>query len=124
MPRTQEAGKSLRVRGQPGLYKEFQNSQGYIEKQFSKNKQTTTKAILVITQDKTHSQLFRDNIVVYKEKPHHIFVSWLQVSALKAGQMTEWSRAHTTLADKPTSVSDVHTMWLTTTSNSNSGDAL
>lgn len=93
MPRTQEAGKSLRVQGQPGLYKEFQNSQGYIEKPCFKE-QTTTKAILVITQDKTHSQLFRDNIVVYKEKPHHIFVSWLQVSALRAGQMTEWSRAH------------------------------
>lgn len=46
------------------VYIKFQNSQGYREKPCFKE-QTTTKAILVRTQDKTHSQLFRDNIVVY-----------------------------------------------------------
>ena len=44
-PSTQEAevGGSLRVWGQPGLQPELQNSQGYMEKPYLKNKQTTPK---------------------------------------------------------------------------------
>lgn len=74
---------NLWVRGQPGLYSEFQDSQGYGEKRCLKNKQTNKQGLSLYPWINWNSQL-------QTHKDPHVFASW--VLELKAWATTSGCR--------------------------------